>query len=286
MIKAKNPREVYLADGKPSAIGPDTHMTKVPMDISSHRELATFQLAYLGNAEVILRIPWFREQNPTIDRNYKRIIFHSERCTTLCLNSLVVAYAIPEENALEENLITIYFKLHAKKGRTANDQSFRVKTLSFEGNVPTKRSAKEAGHDLYGIEGTDLLARGDAIVGTGIAIGLPHNTYGRIAPRSSLVVKHPLLTNAGVINSDYGSDLKVVLANLGDQPYRVEKGDRIPQLIIEKIDNRDPPEVTQLDNTKRGDQRFWSSNTTMDQEVKGQSTQPQIQINEISAKVF
>ena len=41
MIKAKNPREIYLADGKPSAMGPVTHMTKVPMDISSHREVAT-----------------------------------------------------------------------------------------------------------------------------------------------------------------------------------------------------------------------------------------------------
>jgi len=47
MIKAKNPREIYLADGKPSAMGPVTHMTKVTMDISSHRELATFQGANL-----------------------------------------------------------------------------------------------------------------------------------------------------------------------------------------------------------------------------------------------
>jgi len=63
----------------------------------------------------------------------------------------------------------------------------------------------------------------------------------------------------------------VVLVNLGDQPYRVEKGDRIAQLIIEKIDNRELQEVTQLDYTKRGDQGFGSSNTTMDQEVTGQS---------------
>jgi len=67
MIKAKNPREIYLADGKPSAMGPVTHMTKVPMDISSHRELATFQVANLQNHEVILRMPWLREHNPTID---------------------------------------------------------------------------------------------------------------------------------------------------------------------------------------------------------------------------
>jgi len=78
MIKAKNPREIYLADGKPRAMGPVTHMTKVPMDISSHRELATFQVANLQNHEVILGMPWLREHNPTIDWNDKRITFNSE----------------------------------------------------------------------------------------------------------------------------------------------------------------------------------------------------------------
>ena len=57
MIKAKNQRQIYLADGKPSAMGPVTHMTEVPMDISSHRELATFQVANLQNHQVILRMP-------------------------------------------------------------------------------------------------------------------------------------------------------------------------------------------------------------------------------------
>ena len=67
MIRAKNPREIYLADGKPSAMGLVTHMTKVPMDISSHKELATFQVANLQNHEVILGMPWLRKHNPTID---------------------------------------------------------------------------------------------------------------------------------------------------------------------------------------------------------------------------
>jgi len=67
MIKAKNPPEIYLAEGKPSAMGPVTHMMKVPMNISSHRELATFQVANLQNHEVILGMPWLREHNPTSD---------------------------------------------------------------------------------------------------------------------------------------------------------------------------------------------------------------------------
>jgi len=268
MIKAKNPREIYLADGKPSAMGPVTHMTKVPMDISSHRELATLQVANLQIHEVILRMPGLREHNPTIDGNDKRITFNSERCTTWCLKSSPIAYAVPEGKALEENLISRFSKIQAKNGPTASDQSVRVKKLSNGARVPKKGSAKAAGHDLYASEGTDVPARGQAIVGTGIGIGLPHNTYERIAPRSSLAVKHRLMTNAGVIHSDYRGEVKVVIANLGDQPYRVEKGDRIAQLIIEKIDNRELQEVTQLDDTKRGDQGFGSSNTTMKHEVK------------------
>jgi len=63
----------------------------------------------------------------------------------------------------------------------------------------------------------------------------------------------------------------------------VEKGDWIAQLIIEKINNRELQEVIQLDDTKRADQGFGSSKTTMDQEVKAQSVQPLMEINEISA---
>ena len=94
------------------------------------------------------------------------------------------------------------------------------------------------------------------------------------------------MTNTGVIDSDYRGEVKVVLANLGDQPYRVEKGDQIAQLIIETIDNRELQEVTPLDNTKRGDQAFGSSNTTMDQEDKNQKAKPKMEINEILARAL
>jgi len=292
MIKAKNPREIYLADGKPSAMGPVTHMTKVPMDISSHRELGTCQVANLQNHQVILGMTWLREHNPTIDWNDKRITFNSERCTTWCLKSSPVAYAVPEQKALQEDLITRFSKIQAKNGPmaksgpTANDEGVRVMKLSAEASVPMKGTARAAGHDLYAIKGTDVPARGQAIVGTGIAIGLPHNTYGRIAPRSSLAVKHRLMTNAGVLDSDYRGEVKVVLANRGEQPYRVEKGDQIAQVIIEKIDNRELEEVTQLDDTERGDQGLGSSNTTMGQWVKGEKAKPKMEINKISARAF
>jgi len=154
MIKAKSPRKIYLADGKPSAMGPVTHLTQVPMDISSHREGATFQVANLQNHEVIPGMPWLREHNPTIDWNDKRITLNSERCTTWCLKGWAVAYAVPKDKALEENVITRFSKVQAKtgpttkNGPTASDQSVRVKKLSAEARVPIQGTAGAAGHDL------------------------------------------------------------------------------------------------------------------------------------------
>jgi len=168
----------------------------------------------------------------------------------------------------------------------ANNQSVTVKKLPAKVGVPAKGSAKAAGHEQYANEGTNLPVRGESIIWTGIGIGSSYNRYARIAPRSSLAVKHRMMTNAGVIISDYRGQVKVVLANLGDQPYRVEYEDRIAQRIIEMIDNRELQEVILWDDTKRAGQGFVSSNATMDQEVKGQSAKPRIEINDRLARVF
>ena len=280
-IKAKNSREIYLPDGKPSAVGPVTHMTKVPMDISSHRELATFQVANLQNHEVILGMPWLRKHHLTIDWIKNKITFNDEPCTTWYLNSSHVEYAIPEEKALEGNLITRFLEMPANE-----DQRVKVKKLFPMARVPTKGYDKAAGNHLYANKGTEIPAREQAVIGSGIAIGLPHDTYGRIAPQSGLAVKHRLTTNAGVIDADYTGEVQVVLVNQGNQPYRVMKGDRIAQLIIERINNQELQEVVELNGTKRGNQRFGSSTTTKNQGVKGQNSRTRIEINEKSATAF
>ena len=99
------------------------------------------------------------------------------------------------------------------------------------------------------------------MIGTGVAIQLPYNTYGRIAPGSGLAVKHRLTINAGVIDTDYRGEVKVVLVNQGHQPYQVEQGDRITQFIMEKINNEELQVVASLNDTKRDTQGFGSSNT-------------------------
>jgi len=103
---------------------------------------------------------------------------------TWCHKGSPISYAVPEEKVLEENLITRFSKIQAKhgptakSGPTANHHRVRVKKLSNEARVPMKGSARAAGDDLYEIEGTDIPARVQVSIWTGIAIGLPHDTYG------------------------------------------------------------------------------------------------------------
>ena len=151
--------------------------------------------------------------------------------------------------------------------------------------MPTRGSKRAAGHDLYANEGIEIPAERQVMVGTAIAIQLPHNTYIRIAPRSIFAVKHRLTTNAGVIDADYRGEVKVVLVNQGNQPYQGDQGDRIAQLIIEEINNEELHEVADLDETKRGTQGFGSSNTEA-QNGNDQTVKLKIQINEISARAF
>ena len=210
--QVKTTREVYLADGRPSAMGPITHIAKVPMDIGSHRELVTFQVGKLPNHEVILGMPWLKQHSPRIDCGQGKITFESERCTTWCLKESPTVYAIPEDEAREENLQVEFGATQSKK-----NQRKQVRLHDPQAKLPTRGSAITAEHDLYANEERTIPARGQEVVRTGISITPPRGTYRRIAPPSGMAVKHQIAVNAGVIDSDYTGEIKVVLANMCDQ---------------------------------------------------------------------
>jgi len=137
--QAKTTRKVYLADGQPSAMGPITHTAKVPMDIGSHRELATFQVAKLPNHEVILGMPWLKQHNLRIDWGLGKITFESERCTTWCLKESPTVYEICEDEAREENL-----KVEFGATQSTKDQRIQGRLLDPQARLPTRGWAKGA----------------------------------------------------------------------------------------------------------------------------------------------
>ncbi|KAI8985094.1 dUTPase-like protein [Pilobolus umbonatus] len=98
-----------------------------------------------------------------------------------------------------------------------------------------------------------------SIVQTDISIAIPEGHYGRVAPRSGLTVKHHLDVGAGVIDADYRGPLGVVMFNFSSVDYKVKRGDRIAQLIIETIITPDVLEVESLEISERGARGFGSS---------------------------
>ena len=134
-----------------------------------------------------------------------------------------------------------------------------VKKLNEKGQIPFRGSDLAAGVDLHASEEVVIPPLTRKAVGTGIAIAIPENTYARIAPRSGLAAKHSLDVGAGVVDADYRAELKVLLINHALTPFTVKEGDRIAQLILEKVELSDPMEVDNLDETNRGEAGFGST---------------------------
>lgn len=122
-----------------------------------------------------------------------------------------------------------------------------------------KEYPENAGYDIGANVDKVVKAGTRECIATGVYCAIPKGYYGRIAPRSGLAVKHGIDVLAGVADSCYRGEYKVVLLNTGDKDFEVKKGDRIAQLIVTPYASPDLVEVTSLDETDRGDKGFGSS---------------------------
>jgi len=101
------------------------------------------------------------------------------------------------------------------------------------GALPEYATEGAAGADLRAAESVTLPAGGRAAVATGVSVEIPAGYVGLVWPRSGLAVRHGIDTLAGVIDSDYRGEVKVVLVNHGPEPWAVTPGDRIAQLLVQ-----------------------------------------------------
>jgi dUTP pyrophosphatase len=137
-----------------------------------------------------------------------------------------------------------------------------IKLNTPHAKLPSRGSPGAAGYDLYAANPEPIIIQGQsgrALVPTGIQVVLPPGTYGRVAPRSGLAVKKGISVGAGVIDIDYTGEIGVLIINHGDDDFTVAAGERVAQLILERIMT---PEVVELDavsDTQRGSGGFGST---------------------------
>jgi dUTP pyrophosphatase len=113
--------------------------------------------------------------------------------------------------------------------------------------LPTKGSINAAGYDLYAFKSTTILPWKKAVIDTKIKILMPVGVYGRVASRSSLSFKHDLEVGAGVIDTDYRGEIKVLVRNMSGIRHTLNKGDRIAQIILERYTDVYIDEVSKKD---------------------------------------
>ncbi len=127
--------------------------------------------------------------------------------------------------------------------------------------LPSYATDGAAGMDVVAAEELTLAPGARQAVATGFAMAIPHGFEVQVRPRSGLALKHGItcLNTPGTIDSDYRGEVKVILANLGSEPFPIKRGDRIAQLVPAPVQRADLTEVISLDETARGAGGFGST---------------------------
>uniref|UniRef100_A0A8C8GLK8 Deoxyuridine 5'-triphosphate nucleotidohydrolase n=2 Tax=Oncorhynchus tshawytscha TaxID=74940 RepID=A0A8C8GLK8_ONCTS len=174
-----------------------------------------------------------RMRQETVLRQWKKVIDAAE----------VSPLKRTKPHAVAENVISV----------------LKFSKLSEHATAPTRGSAKAAGYDLFSAYDYSIGPMDKAIVKTDIQIAVPSGCYGRVAPRSGLAAKHFIDVGAGVVDEDYRGNVGVVLFNFSKETFEVKKGDRVAQLVCERICYPDLQELKSLDETERGAGGFGST---------------------------
>tara|TARA_B100001027_G_scaffold151060_1_gene105991 strand:- start:30 stop:470 length:441 start_codon:yes stop_codon:yes gene_type:complete len=140
-----------------------------------------------------------------------------------------------------------------------------IKRLSKNIPLPKYETSGSSGMDLAAnIEKSVKIEPGKmSVIPTGISLSIPQNFEMQIRPRSGLAAKNQIsvLNTPGTIDADYRGEIKVILINLGDKTFVVEKGARIAQMVLCPVVKAELREVDSLETTKRGSGGFGSTGT-------------------------
>jgi dUTP pyrophosphatase len=142
-------------------------------------------------------------------------------------------------------------------------ESVRVPVFRVDAALPLPVYARpdDAGLDLYAAEPVTLAPGARALVATGIALAIPPGFAGFVLPRSGLALRHgvTLLNTPGLVDAGYRGEVKVLLVNHGDAPVSVSRGDRVAQLVVQRVEHVMLAPVAELPESARGAGGFGST---------------------------
>ena len=144
---------------------------------------------------------------------------------------------------------------------TSKMLKIKIKKIKENAIVPKYAHHGDAGVDLYSTEDYIIKPGERVLVSTGIAIAIPKGHEAQVRPKSGLALKHgiSIVNTPGTVDCEYRGEIGVIAINLGNEDFKIEKGNKIAQMVFNKIEKADFEEVKELDDTTRGDGGFGST---------------------------
>lgn len=135
----------------------------------------------------------------------------------------------------------------------------KIKKLDNTAKLPSYAHSGDAGLDLFAVKEVQLKSREYAAIPTGISMEIPEGYVGLIWDKSGLSINHGLKVLGGVINSSYRGEIKIGIINLGTEAHVFGVGDKIAQMLIQRVETVEIVETDELSNTRRGESGFGST---------------------------
>ena len=148
-----------------------------------------------------------------------------------------------------------------KKTTKTKNLVIPVKVLAADAKFPVKAHATDACYDLFALKTTRIVGHGFITVGTGVAFNIPVGYFGKIYERSGVSLQRPFAIKAGVIDAGYTGEINIIIHNHGFMPEIIDAGTKIAQIAIHELPETELIQVTEFENTERGEKGFGSSGT-------------------------
>ncbi len=172
---------------------------------------------------------------------------------------------VEEIRTLREHLgyygVVPLVEMRRLQGRSDAGVPMRIKKLDPGIELPSYAHPGDAGLDIRSAEDVVILPGERALVSTGFAMALPEGYAAFVQPRSGLAAREgiSIVNTPGLIDCHYRGEVKVILINHGSEPFRVRRGDRIAQMVVQRVEEARVEEVYELDDTTRGEGGFGST---------------------------
>lgn len=135
----------------------------------------------------------------------------------------------------------------------------KIKKLHPDAKLPSYAHPYDAGMDLFALADTEILPGQTAKIRSGLAFEVPDGYVGLCWDKSGVSTNHRIKTLAGVLDSGYRGELLMAVINLSSEPYTFKKGEKVLQMLIQKVEQPDIEEVQELSDTERGEGGFGST---------------------------